>query len=143
MAQYLNFQDMIDGGGAGASGPTFEGGPLSGLLNAIGVKPAGFRERMAGEQPSRQATYSGSMPPPVSRMPLSVGGLSGPAGMPVAPGLLALASPPMAGPVGMSMMPQKDYGGRGYVGMPMPDFADTPESVGVLDYLRSIGAVNY
>jgi hypothetical protein len=152
MAQYLNFQDMIDGGGAGRSGESFEGGPFSGLLNAIGIKPAGYRERMSAERPSavsRGITNSG----PITRTVLpEVGALSGPAGMPVAPGLLALTAQPMAGPAGMSampqkqysgrgyvgmpMMPQKQYSGRGHVGMPMESFANTPEEMGVLDYLR-------
>lgn len=34
--------DMFDGGGRGASGDTFQGGILSGLLNAIGIRPIGF-----------------------------------------------------------------------------------------------------
>lgn len=143
MAQYLNFKDMIDGGGAGRSGESFEGGPFSGLLNTIGVKPVGYRERMNAERPSavpRGIAGSGL----IARTVLpDVGALSGPAGMPVAPGLLALTAQPMAGPAGMPMMPQKQYSGRGYVGMPMESFANTPEAMGVLDYLRGIGAVNY
>jgi len=39
-------RDMIDGGGPGRSGDTFQGGPFSGLLNAIGVRPAGYRQRL-------------------------------------------------------------------------------------------------
>jgi len=38
--------DMRDGGGKGRSGDTFQGGPFSGLLNAIGVRPAGYRQRL-------------------------------------------------------------------------------------------------
>lgn len=38
---YTSFRDMIDGGGAGQSGSTFQGGPLSGTLNNAGVKPRG------------------------------------------------------------------------------------------------------
>jgi len=38
-------RDMIDGGGAGRSGDTFQGGPFSGMLNAMGVRPAGYQER--------------------------------------------------------------------------------------------------
>lgn len=38
--------DMRDGGGKGRSGDTFQGGPLSGLLNALGVRPAGYRQRL-------------------------------------------------------------------------------------------------
>lgn len=38
---YTSFGDMFDGGGPGTSGSTFSGGPLSGTLNAVGVKPIG------------------------------------------------------------------------------------------------------
>ena len=38
--------DMRDGGGKGRSGDTFQGGPFSGLLNALGVRPAGYRQRL-------------------------------------------------------------------------------------------------
>jgi hypothetical protein len=38
---YISIGDMFDGGGAGQSGSTFVGGPLSGTLNTIGVRPVG------------------------------------------------------------------------------------------------------
>jgi hypothetical protein len=38
---YTGIGDMFNGGGPGASGPDFQGGPLSGLLNGIGVNPIG------------------------------------------------------------------------------------------------------
>jgi hypothetical protein len=37
---FTSLRDMIDGGGAGASGSTFRGGPLSNILNRVGVQPA-------------------------------------------------------------------------------------------------------
>lgn len=51
---FLNFADMFDGGGAGAVGDTFQGGPLSGLLNAIGIRPMGYRQRhgLLSQEPS-------------------------------------------------------------------------------------------
>ena len=52
--KFLNFLDMIDGGGRGASGNEFQGGLLSGLGNAL-FKPAGYadreEERLAGIRP--------------------------------------------------------------------------------------------
>ena len=52
--KFLNFLDMFDGGGRGASGAEFEGGLLSGLGNAL-FKPAGYadreEERLAGIRP--------------------------------------------------------------------------------------------
>lgn len=47
---YISLLDMVDGAGAGASGSEFQGGPISGLLNRIGVKPHGYRDRQAGNQ---------------------------------------------------------------------------------------------
>ena len=44
-------RDMLDGGGVGQSGPTFQGGPLSGLLNAIRVRPMGYEERLGSVHP--------------------------------------------------------------------------------------------
>jgi hypothetical protein len=37
---FTSIRDMFDGGGAGRSGTTFSGGPLSGILNTVGVAPA-------------------------------------------------------------------------------------------------------
>ena len=36
------FRDMFDGGGAGRSGPTFQDGPYSNLLNILGIRPLGY-----------------------------------------------------------------------------------------------------
>lgn len=52
------FRDMFDGGGAGRSGDRFQGGPLSGALNTIGIRPAGYRDRLAARE---------AMPAPVAR----------------------------------------------------------------------------
>lgn len=38
---YTGIRDMFDGGGPGKPGTKFQGGPLSGTLNKIGVKPVG------------------------------------------------------------------------------------------------------
>lgn len=38
---YTSIRDMFDGGGPNNSGNTFSGGPLSGTLNTIGVRPIG------------------------------------------------------------------------------------------------------
>lgn len=50
---YTGLSDMINGGGAGASGDTFSGGPYSGLLNAIGVRPMGYADRQESVQSGR------------------------------------------------------------------------------------------
>ena len=57
--RFLNFLDMIDGGGRGQAGDQFEGGPLSGLLNMLGVRPRGYEDRQ------NQPTMSPQMRPPM------------------------------------------------------------------------------
>lgn len=44
-------RDMVDGGGPGRYGDRFQGGPLSGLLNAVGARPAGYRARQEAAGP--------------------------------------------------------------------------------------------
>jgi hypothetical protein len=48
--RFLGLMDMIDGGGMGRSGSEFEGGPLSGLLNALGIRPQGYAARMEEQE---------------------------------------------------------------------------------------------
>lgn len=48
--RFLGLMDMIDGGGMGRAGSEFEGGPLSGLLNALGIRPQGYAARMEEQQ---------------------------------------------------------------------------------------------
>ena len=61
------FIDAMDGGGRDTRGDTFEGGPLSGILNNIGIKPYGSqRERMFGgptTSPIQQAVEGGPVRP--------------------------------------------------------------------------------
>ena len=48
-------RDMVDGGGFGQSGPTFQGGMYGGLLGSIlnraGVRPMGYQERLGSVAP--------------------------------------------------------------------------------------------
>lgn len=60
-------RDMFDGGGRGRYGDTFEGGPLSGLLNAIGVRPLGYNDRMGD---GGGDAFMSSMAPMTSPMPM-------------------------------------------------------------------------
>jgi len=90
--------DLIDGGGMGAKGNTFEGGPLSGLLNAMGVRPHGYADRMEAMQAGPQAR-------PQQRPPMQMQ-------MPAPPPMQPVASPrpvslpPMQGPAGMGGPPR-------------------------------------
>lgn len=78
--RFLNLMDMFDGGGAGQAGSEFKGGPLSGLLNMLGIKPFGGGrggEMAASPQPMPRPMPA-PMPapvapvvPPVSAAPLA------------------------------------------------------------------------
>lgn len=53
VTRITGLRDFIDGGGLGTSGPTFQGGPFSGVANAVGLKPvapAGTGTRLANGQ---------------------------------------------------------------------------------------------
>ena len=131
--KYLGLLDMIDGGGMGRAGQRFEGGGLlSDIANAL-ARPTGYMDRMAAVRPQARPMQApmqagGALPdmpviqtPPPQQSPMQMFG-----GMPPAP-----------------YSPQMEYSGRGNVGMPAPQFAGTPEEQAVLEYLRSIGYVNY
>lgn len=79
---FKNLRDMFDGGGAGQAGQTFEGGPLSGVLNALGVRPQGYQDRMAAAKPvarparpARRYVNPAPQPQPITQQPL-VGNLT-------------------------------------------------------------------
>lgn len=60
---YTSWNDMINGGGAGRSGSTFQGGPLSGVLNWLGVKPRAGETPAAAAPSAAPSTASASAPP--------------------------------------------------------------------------------
>ena len=141
-------RDMTDGGGAGRYGDTFEGGPISGLLNDVGVRPHGYRARQ-----NRMAEIRANAPAPQTRPEpvLTYGPQNGRGGRradvalvgmnPVTPygeaarfGLLAPPAPE----------PNMAYSGRGYVGMPIdPALLYDENNTRIHEYLRSVGALNY
>ena len=105
---YTGFGDMFDGGGAGAVGDTFQGGPFSGLLNSLGVKPHGYWDRQEGMGQVRPPVMSTrSAPMPTGYPQQASGGLPpqnpGPSQGPVMPGM---GEGPMMQP-GMEISP--DY----------------------------------
>lgn len=60
---FTSIRDMFDGGGAGKSGSTFQGGPLSGVLNSIGVKPVEPREPSKSSTTTKTSTKTTSSTP--------------------------------------------------------------------------------
>lgn len=94
---YSGLGDMVNGGGAGRSGDTFEGGRMSGLLNSIGVRPMGYADR--------QESVESGRPRQRPAMPMQ-GGRSQPQPM--------MPQQPMMQPMGGSAMypqPTADYMG--------------------------------
>lgn len=72
MAKYLNFEDMINGGGPGKSGSRFEGGgPISDLGNLLftplGSRDANYQHQMAPMQHQNAPIVKGRVSAPVSR----------------------------------------------------------------------------
>lgn len=67
--RFLGLMDMIDGGGMGRSGQTFEGGPLSGFLNALGVRPAGYFDRLEAVRPMPRPVMAQPAATPVAPLP--------------------------------------------------------------------------
>lgn len=158
---YLNFIDMINGGGMGQAGAKFEGGGLLSLLgNALGISPYGSADReeaakkALAEAAAGAATGGGFKPtgmmsaedtamvqPVMRAAELATGGMSpleafgGQQPAPYAPAMQYSGR----GDVGMPMQ----YSGRGVAGMPYPQFANDAQTREVMDYLRANGLLNY
>jgi len=145
---FLNFMDMIDGGGAGASGNEFQGG---GLLSDIGnalFQPAGYRERQRRMSEVRPQMRPMDMGPQAQPMPSPQPMQSNPMASGMTPANAYVPPMPEYNTSGMNpgnaYAPQPmQYSGRGTMGMPYPEFAVTPEQRQTIDYLRSIGAIDY
>jgi hypothetical protein len=88
--KFLGLLDMLDGGGAGRSGETFEGGPLSGFLNALGVRPMGYQDRLEQARPMPRPMMGGSSSAPMAPAPM-------PAPNPYAPGAITTTTLPPVG----------------------------------------------
>jgi hypothetical protein len=86
--KFLGLLDMLDGGGAGRSGQTFEGGPLSGFLNALGIRPQGYQDRLADARPMPRPMMGGGSSSPTP---------AAPAPSPYAPGAITTTTLPPVG----------------------------------------------
>jgi hypothetical protein len=90
--RYQGLLDMLNGGGAGRAGSTFEGGGLSGLLNSLGIRPMGYQDRLAEARPQPNPML---MTPTVSTMGMPA---MQPPVSPYAPGAISQTTlPPMGG----------------------------------------------
>ena len=135
--KFLDFLDMIDGGGAGRMGDKFEGGGLFSALGNLVASPYGSQDEE--RRKARMAFYGSDNiggAPTAAPSPVRTAGSMAPA--PVAPpteqerynGNPPLDySPPAQSPLemfgGMDPAPyssEPQYGGRGSVGMPSRDY---------------------
>ena len=156
--KFLDFLDMIDGGGAGQMGDKFEGGGLYSALGNLVASPYGSQDEE--RKKARMAAYSsnniGGAP---VQTPPPVGTVGGAAPDPVAPpteqeryGMNppAAYTPPAQSPLEMfggmapaPYSPEPQYGGRGSVGMPYPEWAQDDLTRQTIDYLRQMGVQGY
>lgn len=90
-------RDMVDGGGFGQSGPTFQGGMYGGLLGSIlnraGVRPMGYQERLGSVTPPMRP------PMPTSPAAAAYTAPAAPAGMPMYTNPSAMETPFQRQPV--------------------------------------------
>lgn len=123
--KFLDFLDMIDGGGAGQMGDKFEGGGLYSVLGNLVGSPYGSKDEE--RKKARMAAYgSDNIGGPPLATPPPVGTVGGGAPAPVVP-----------------PTPQEPYGGRGSMGMPYPEWARDALTRQTIDYLRQVGVSGY
>ena len=160
--KFLDFLDMIDGGGAGQMGDKFEGGGLYSLLGNLAASPYGSQDEE--RRKARMAFYGSdniggtpmATPPPVGTvgMPSRDYTTSG-----VTPATAYQPPEPQYSGRGTVGMPSRDYttsgitpatsyqppqySGRGTVGMPYPEWAPDVEMRQIIDYLRQMGVRGY
>jgi hypothetical protein len=126
MAEFLDFLDRFDGGGAGKVGDQFEGGGLLSLIGNALMKPAGYADRKSGMgsmrpqmRPAMQHGSGSGMTPtnnyvPPQQSPLEQFGGQQPAPY-QSPSPLEMFGGQQPAPY---QPPSPVYSGRGEAGMP-------------------------
>jgi len=156
--KFLDFLDMIDGGGAGQMGDKFQGGGLYSVLGNLMASPYGSQDEE--RKKARMAAYGSDNiggAPMAAPSPVRTAGSMAPA--PVAPPTAqerygmnppAAYTPPAQSPLEMfggmapaPYSPEPQYGGRGSVGMPYPEWAQDDLTRQTIDYLRQMGVPGY
>lgn len=150
--KFLDFLDMIDGGGAGQMGDKFEGGGLYSLLGNLAASPYGSQDEE--RKAARMAAYgSDNIGGPPMATPSPVGTVGSGAPAPVAPptpqeryGMNPPAQSPLemfGGMAPAAYSPEPQYSGRGSMGMPYPEWARDDLTRQTIDYLRQAGVSGY
>ena len=190
--KFLDFLDMIDGGGAGQMGDKFQGGGLYSVLGNLMASPYGSQDEE--RRKARMAFYGsdniGGAPVAAPASVQTTGGMStalemfdGMPPLPIVPpteqerygmnfpadytpemfdGMPPLpVAPPTAqerygmnfpadytpemfdGMPPLPVAPELQYGGRGGVGMPYPEWAQDDLTRQTIDYLRQMGVPGY
>ena len=135
--KFLDFLDMIDGGGAGQMGDKFQGGGLYSVLGNLVASPYGSQDEE--RKKARMAAYGSDSiggAPIATPTPVQTAGGMGTA--PIVPPTAqerygmnppAAYTPPAKSPLEMfggmdpaPYSPEPQYGGRGSVGMPSPNY---------------------
>ena len=114
--KFLDFLDMIDGGGAGRMGDKFEGGGLFSALGNLVASPYGSQDEE--RRKARMAFYGSDNiggAPMAAPAPVQTAGSMAPA--PIVP---PTEQERYNGNYPPPYSPQPQYGGRGSVGMPSP-----------------------
>jgi hypothetical protein len=107
--RFTGLLDLIDGGGAGRSGNQFEGGLLSDILNALGVRPLGFRERQEEMGQTR---------------PMMRPAMTAPTYQPAPAGVPLSAQPGYLSPTGPQALPENEPINRRFGIVPIPSASE-------------------
>ena len=143
--KFLDFLDMIDGGGAGQMGDKFEGGGLYSMIGNLVGSPYGSKDEE--RKKARMAFYgSDNIGGPPMATPAPVGTVGGGAPQYSGRGTVGMPSRDYT-TSGMTPVtayqPPMQYGGRGSMGMPYPEWARDDLTRQTIDYLRQMGVQGY
>ena len=160
--KFLDFLDMIDGGGAGQMGDKFEGGGLYSMLGNLAASPYGSQDEE--RKKARMAVYGSDNiggPPMAAPPPVGTVGGGAPASTqtPVSPPMSYPSMPPARAPMvefgQMPYLPNIQSSGVGGVEMPQapaiqysvgmqyPEWAQDDLTRQTIDYLRQAGVSGY
>ena len=134
-AKFLDFLDMIDGGGAGQRGNQFEGGGIFSMLaNLMPINPYGSEDKTRREARDAFFAEQGITPQQAAATPAVIRALQYDAG-PITQDMKPQRRP-VSEPVGSGRgtidMPMQGSG-RGVMDMPMPPSAPVGSGRGVMD----------